>query len=135
MKPILVALIVGLSYVQQGSSEQYPGQGSHAHPPDAFICRHEPKPGEHPCSCKRMVAPDSLCHEEEPDVLGCSSYCFAKRHFVPDDSKPVDRIEGRRGTWHPSHCQCPIMTTDAQGKEVICGIPPPLSAVPHQGAH
>ena len=124
MRPILVAIVVGLSYVQSGSvpPEQYPGQTTHAHPPDGTICRHTPRPGDLPCSCKRMTAPDDPLCENEPDVLGCSVYCWAKQHFVPSPNGPHrDPITGARGTMHRSHCQCPIMKTDEAGKEVLCG--------------
>lgn len=124
MKPILVALVVAFSYVQQGSTdEQYSGQAQHAHPPDSFFCRDKPQPGEHECHCKRMTGDDDPLCENEPDVRECSVFCFAKRHFVPNDKARVDPITGQRGTWHPSHCNCPVKRSDGQGREVICGTP------------
>lgn len=104
--PMLLAL--GLLVQEQGSGEAYPGQSYHADPPAEFFCRNVPLPGEHECHCKRMNTEDDPMCENVPDTRDCESYCWANRHFIPDERRPRDPMMGQRGYWHQPHCKCPV---------------------------
>ena len=113
----VLLLMFGLAVQQPGwvmlagqgmPSECFSG-GVHPHPPNEKFCEQHNPMEEHDCKCKRMTAEnDPLC-EGEPDVRECELWCYAKGHFVKDESKRVDPICGVRGSWHSSHCRCPIM--------------------------
>lgn len=80
--------------------EDYPGQSSHAKPPDGWYCSYTAK-DEHHCDCKRVPTAGELCEESEPDVAECKVWCWA--HATPkyDES-------GKVTGYSTSHCLCPV---------------------------
>lgn len=108
--------LVPLAVTQgQEPPEQYPGQHRpgelhNGHPPEGWFCEHDSPTPEHDCDCKRMVSPDDLLCETEPDPRDCSVHCWARSTWITDPNHP------NGGYRHSGHCACPVYNAD--GSEI-----------------
>lgn len=87
MRYILALLIVLALGLQQ--PEQYPGQASHAEPPEGWLCAPQTPdfqtPADHVCACQRVCVDDASGDNRTMEDPHCAVFC------------------------HASHCRCPVM--------------------------
>ncbi len=63
--------------VPQAPDEPYPGQSTHATPPEGWFCEHQNYalsiPPAHACACERSTDEHGVVHEDP----GCTAWCHA----------------------------------------------------------
>lgn len=95
MMMAIILLALGVALLAQ-SPEAYPGQHTHAMPPDGWMCMPANSttfvPASHQCSCKRMI--------QENDQ-GCMKNDDGTMHVLEDPACAV--------FCHMDHCSCPVM--------------------------
>lgn len=74
---LLLPALLGVALQDTQPAEKYPGQASHAVPPDGWYCLNQnytlTVPADHVCSCERMKREDGTVVEDSK----CSVFCHA----------------------------------------------------------